>query len=152
MYFVKILYAFLLFSTAENVGFIFAATPTTTSVSVGYYVMDIFSDSLCSIAASQQAYQLNACYLSGTTSNYEVSVLKLVATTSVFSSFVIYSSATLTACNAYITTTSFAPTTGSDLGEGSCVSIGTSSFYYQSWYSVVAPTGLMANSTINLGR
>ena len=149
--FISILYVFLWMATAGNVGFLFAATTTTSSVSLGYYVMDIFSDSLCTIAASQQAFQVNSCYLSGSTGNYEVSVLKLVTTTSVFSSFVVYSSTTSTACNTYITSTSFVPTTGIDLGEGSCVRIGVSSFYYQSWFSTVAPSGLMYNNTINLG-
>ena len=149
--FVRILYVFMWIATAGNMGFLFAATTTTSSVSLGYYVMDIFSDSQCTIAASQQAFQLNSCYVSGSTGKYEVSVLNLVAATSVFSSFVVYSATTLTACNAYVTSTSFVPTTGSDLGEGSCVSIGSSSFYYQSWFSAVAPSGLMANNTVNLG-
>ena len=147
--FIRILHTFLCLTTSSYVGIIFAAT--TSSVSQGYYVMDIFADSLCTIAASQQAFQLNACYLSGSTGYYEVSVLKLITTTSVFSSFVIYSSTSLSSCNAYLTSTSFAPTTGSDLGEGSCVNIGVSSFYYQSWFSMVAPSGIMTNSTINLG-
>lgn len=150
--FISILYVFICIATVGNVGFLYAATTTTTSVSLGYYVMDIFSDTSCTIAASQQAYQVNSCYLSGSTGNYEVSVLNLVTTTSVFSSFVVYSSTTSTACNAYITSsTSFVPTTGIDLGEGSCVRIGVSSFYYQSWYSAVVPSGLMFNNTINLG-
>ena len=148
MFFVRIMYVFLWITTAGYVGF---TTAATTSVSQGYYVMNIFSDSLCATVASQQAFQLNACYLSGSTGYYEVSVLQLVTSTSLFSSFVIYSSATLTACKAYLTSTSYAPTTGSDLGEGSCVNIGTSSFYYQSWYSTTAPNGIMTNNTINAG-
>ena len=53
-----------------------AAVATVTS---GYYILNVFSDSSCTTYVSQQTYLLNVCYLSSisTTTQYNIGVLQI---------------------------------------------------------------------------
>ena len=123
----------------------------TTTVSSGYYVLTVFGDSSCTgTIKSQQTFALNQCYASSSTSTggqYEIALLTLESTTNAFTSFAIQDSPSLSACSAYLTTTTYQPTTTTALET--CTLAGTTNFYYTSQWSAATPPSVPFNSPAN---
>ena len=125
------------------VGWIGMVTSTTTTVTSGYYILNIFSESTCSIAASQQTFLLNVCYTSSTSGQYNIGVLQIDSNS--FSSFTVTSSSSSASCTSLVTSGTNIPSS-SYVGE-SCAYLSSGFYYSSTWsaYPIIVP----ATSTSN---
>ena len=129
--------------TTSSVRTLAAATVTS-----GYYVLNVFSDSGCSSYVSQQTFLLNVCYSSSTSGQYNIGVLQVDSTS--FSSFTVKSSTSLTSCTSLVASGTNTPSS-SYVGE-SCALLSTGFYYKSTWSafpSTVPPTSTSSSAFPN---
>ena len=124
---------------------LFDIVVAATTITSGYYVLNIFSESTCSIAASQQTYLLNVCYASSTSGQYNIGVLQTDSTGTTFSSFTVTSSSSSASCTSLVTSGTKAPSS-SYVGE-SCAYLSSGFYYSSTWsaYPSIVPTTTTSN-------
>ena len=128
------------------VGWIGMVTSTTQTITAGYYVLTIYSDSLCTTSVGRQTTLLNVCYeSSSTTLQYNIGVLQTDTIGATFSSFTVTSSSSSASCTSLVTSGTHTPSS-SYTGE-SCTAL-SGSFYYSSTWSAY-PSIVPATSTSN---
>ena len=118
---------------------------SAATVTSGYYVINVFSDSSCTLYVSQQTFLLNVCYSSSTSGQYNIGVLQVDSTS--FSSFTVTSTTSLTSCTSSVTSGTNTPSS-SYTGE-SCTSLSTGFWYKSTWSAfpdIVPPTSTTSNA------
>ena len=121
-------------------------TLSATTVTSGYYVLNVFSDSSCTTYVSQQTFLLNVCYSSSTSGQYNIGVLQIDSTS--FSSFTVTSSTSLASCTSLITSGTNTPSS-SYTGESTCTLLSTGFYYTSTWSAfpdIVPPTSTSSSA------
>ena len=123
---------------------LFDVVVAATTVTSGYYILNVFSESTCSITASQQTFLLNVCYTSSTSGQFNIGVLQIASTT--FSSFTVTSSSSSASCTSLVTSAGTNTPSSSYVGE-SCSSVSTGFYYTSTWsaYPSIVPTTTASN-------
>jgi hypothetical protein len=115
-------------------------TLAASTVTSGYYVFNVFSDSTCTSYVSQQTFLLNVCYSSSTSGQYNIGVLQIDSTS--FSSFTVTSSTSLASCTSLVASGTNTPSS-SYTGESTCTLLSTGFYYKSTWSafpSIVPPS------------
>ena len=122
---------------------LFDVVVAATTVTSGYYILNVFSESTCSITASQQTFLLNVCYTSSTSGQFNIGVLQIASTA--FSSFTVTSSSSSASCTSLVTSGTNTPSS-SYVGE-SCTYLSSGFYYTSTWsaYSSIVPTTSSSN-------
>ena len=104
----------------------------TITITSGYYILNVFTDSTCTTFASRQTYLLNVCYTSSTSGQYNIGVLQTDTTGATFSSFTVTSSSSSASCTSLVSSGTHTPS--SSYVWESCTAL-SGSFYYTSTWS-----------------
>ena len=128
------------------IGFIEVVTSTTQTITAGYYILTIYSDSTCTTSVTRQTFLLNVCYASSTSGQYNIGILQTDATGASFSSFTVTSSSSSASCTSLVTSAGTNTPSSSYVGE-SCSSVSTGFYYTSTWsaYPSIVPTTTASN-------
>ena len=124
---------------------LFDIVDAATTITSGYYILNVFSESTCTTFASRQTYLLNVCYTSSTSGQYNIGVLQTDSTGATFSSFTITSSTSSASCTSLVTSGTKTPSS-SYVGE-SCTLLSGNFYYTSTWsaYPSIVPTTTTSN-------